>query len=200
MSNEESSIPIEHPAISTPTDRGTIIENKSADRKVLIKVEPLSPAPTSSECTEQPNESVETKDDKSKLVAGTESGKAVNKSNNNVTRSKNVPHTFLTMPDGKKIMFSLPTKTSNPNNTGNYGERLKYDSSTESPTKKTVSGYGFSQRGIKFVALSVLCCLIGILFYLLATDAGQTARLLVLLIGTGLGAFFLLCSNDHVCR
>ncbi|KAL5272733.1 hypothetical protein ACHWQZ_G000806 [Mnemiopsis leidyi] len=200
MSNEESSIPIEHPAISTPTDRGTIIENKSADKKVLIKVEPLSPAPTSSECTEQPNESVETKDDKSKLVAGTESGKAVNKSNNNVTRSKNVPHTYLTMPDGKKIMFSLPTKTSNPNNTGNYGERLKYDSSTESPTKKTVSGYGFSQRGIKFVALSVLCCLIGILFYLLATDAGQTARLLVLLIGTGLGAFFLLCSNDHVCR
>ena len=63
----------------------------------------VSPAPTSSECTEQPNESVETKDDKSKLVAGTESGKAVNKSNNNVTRSKNVPHTFLTMPDGKRL-------------------------------------------------------------------------------------------------
>ena len=74
-------------------------------------------------------------------------------------------------------------------------------STTEAPyTKPTQRGHGFSQRGIKFILLGALCCLIGILFYLLATDSGQTARLLVLLIGAGLGAFFFMCSNDYVCR
>merc|ERR1712176_1750784 len=89
----------------------------------------------------------------------------------NRTKSKHVPHTYLTLPDGKKIMFSLPTKTGNTGNTGNYGERLKHNSTTEAPLKKAPSrGHGFTQRGIKFLILSVLCCLIGILFYLLAVD------------------------------
>lgn len=71
---------------------------------------PVSPTPKSSEGPEfnhaegNPQKSTERQDDKCKLVSGTESEKAINKSDNNLGRSKNVPHTYLTMPDGKRLM------------------------------------------------------------------------------------------------
>ena len=84
---------------------------------------PVSPAPKSSESPEfdhaegNPQKSAERKDDKCKLVVGAESEKAINKSDNTLGRSKNVPHTYLTMPDGKRLFnfyhsFELPNETS----------------------------------------------------------------------------------------
>ncbi|XP_063692527.1 uncharacterized protein LOC134824550 isoform X2 [Bolinopsis microptera] len=192
MSNEEVTVSIESPAKSSAILEDTVIENKCVENKLVINVQPDSTVCEDTDTAEgEKRKQIENYKHKKATVGGDKV--------DTPSRSKHVPHTFLTMPDGKKIMFSLPTKTSNTKNTGSYGERLKHTSTT-AEKKNTTQGHGFTQRGIKYIALSLICCIIGILFYLLAADADNTARLLVLLIGAGLGVFFFLCANDYVCR
>ena len=112
---------------------------------------------------------------------------------------RNVPHTYLTLPNGQQMLFSLPVSIKNTR--GTYGDNVETTLIKEKvlPNSVISNNYGFSGASIKFFIAGVIICTISVLFFFCADDASANAKLVVLLVGCGLACFVLLCSNSYIC-